>query len=254
MILIGLAVIFIVMILPKTAPLGFLSPVTKFLILVFSLFISHTFASIISSKTGNREFQALGNILMTDCNVDLFFQESEPLFKQGSRQSNLAKYILLGNGYIANGDYSKSLDLLNKALSDADVDWITEEMQLNLCHIYRNACISLVEMKQYKEAITTYSSLNKLAGSIKKSEPFKEEANKIKLLTRDYIGIFTKSKMDTTLLENTFNSSPMKYEKLLLAHLLVRYFDKIDVADKKAYYADYISSSNANCFTSLSDL
>lgn len=252
--LIFLITLFVTIIFPESSPIGFLSPVTKFLLAVFSALIAHTIAAIISSKTGNKEFQLIANILMRDCDVERFFQQSAPLLKKGSNQSNLVKYILLGNGYIAKGNFSKSLDLLDTALAESNLASMSEEMKVNLCLLYQNACISLVEMKHYKKAITTYSSLNEISQSINNSATFKEHANNIKLLTRDYVGIFTKPKMETTYLEESFNSTPTNYMKLLLANLLKRYFQKVGVKDKLAIYNDYISNHKSSCFSSLSDL
>lgn len=254
MILIFFSTLLVVFIFTDLSPIGFLSPLTKLLLFVFSLLIAHTAAAIISSKTGNKEFQSLAYILMQECDADLFFQQSGPLFKKGSDQANLAKFVLLGNGYVAQGNYSKALNLLDNALTSSDISSISEEMKANLCVVYRNACISLVETKQYKKAISTYSSLSELSQTINVSAKLMEEANNTKLLTRDYVGVFTKPTMDTTYLEESFNSSPTKYMKLLLANLLKRHFHKVGSRKKEAFYSNYISKSKTECFSSLSEL
>ncbi len=250
-VLIFLSAVFVVIIIPTTSPLGFLSPITKFLLLTLSLFVAHTLAAVISTKTGNKEFQRIASILMTDCDVNQFFAESTPLLKKGSRQSNLAKYILLSNAYLAKGDYSEVMQILEKAIQDSNVDWITEEMKHNMCHIYRNACIASVEMDQSKQAINLYSKLSDLSLTINNSANFKQDSESVKLFTRDYIGVFTKPSMDVSQLEETFSSSSSNYYKLMLAHILTRYFQKNKNNAKKNFYNDYILENKSDCFTSM---
>lgn len=250
-VLIFLSAAFVGIILPTSSPLGFLSPITKFLLLTLSLFIAHTLAAIISTKTGNKEFDRIANILMSDCNLDEFFIASTSLMKRGSKQSNLVKSILLGNAYLAKGDYTEVLQILDRSLQDSNVDWITEEMKLNLCHIYRNSCIALVETKKYKEAINMYTTLSDLAFTINKSAVYKEESEIVKLFTRDYIGVFTKPSMDISLLEETFNNESSRYMKLLISHLLVRYFQKNKNNPKKNIYNSYIIENKTECFSSM---
>lgn len=246
-----LTVALVGIILPTSSPLGFLSPISKFLLITLSLFVAHTLAAVISTKTGNKEFDRIANTLMVECNLDEFFKEATPLFKKGSKQSNLVKSILLGNAYLAKGDYQEVLNILDKSLQDSNVDWITEEMKLNLCHIYRNACIALVETEKYKEAINQYDKLSDLAFTINKSAVYKEESESVKLFTRDYIGVFTKPSMNVNDLEERFTKETSKYTKLLISHLLIRHFLKHKNNPKKSIYSTFIADNPTDCFKNL---
>lgn len=241
MIFFTLTVLVFALILPANAPAGDLTPITKLILSIFALFIAHTIAAVFASKTGNKEFQYLGHILMEECNVGLFYTLADPLYKKGSRQSNLAKYLLLGSASLAKGDFKTPLVLLESAKEDANVDWIHDDMRLNMCGIYKNVCIAMVETGAYDQAIQFYSHLKKHGELIKRNAQMKEMASEITRTTRDYIAVFAKESFEEVdYLEKAFESAATLYEKLFLAHLLQRHFDRKGDENSSSYYKQFI--------------
>ncbi|QSX09249.1 hypothetical protein J0B03_04080 [Alkalibacter rhizosphaerae] len=251
MILFALTILVFALIIPESAPAGGLTPITKLILSVFALLIAHTIAAIFATKTGNKEFQYLGRILMEECNAGRFYSMADPLYRKGSRQSNLAKYLLLGNAALAVGDFQKPLKLLESGISDSNVDWISDEMRLNMCGIFKNACIAMIEQGSPEEAIKSYSHLKKHADLIKNNARMKEQATDITRTTRDYIAVFTKPSFeDTDHLVHAFETAPTKYDKLFLAHLLQRYFSKKGDTDNHLIYQRFIHDTDNDFYFS----
>lgn len=199
------------------------NPVTRWIGIILGLVLAQMVSSAVAASLGNREFQKLAYVLLHSCDSARFFERAEPLYKKGSRQAAIIKYVLLGKGMVAEGKFEKVPELTQKAEEEANVDWLSHDMRISLCGAYANLCIASVEMGDNQTAIKTYSKLKATAEATVGNKNAYEAAQKISHSTREYVALFAKSGFnDTKLIESIIEDADTEYDRILYHYALAR--------------------------------
>lgn len=205
------------------------SVILRWVFILLGLFMAQMVSSAVASSIGNKEFQKIASELLKNCDTEAFFHKAEPLFKKGSRQTDLVKYYLVGKGYIARGEYEKAIALLDAAQEQANVDWITHDMRVSLCGVYSNACIGYVEIGDNDAAVKLYSRLKAVADATVNNRDAYAAADAMRLATRDYIAVFAKEGFDdTAALEQHIEKAKTEYERVIYHYALARLNERLD--------------------------
>ncbi|HWR22304.1 MAG TPA: hypothetical protein VN366_02405 [Feifaniaceae bacterium] len=224
------------------------SVILRWIFILFGLFLAQMVSSAAASSIGNKEFQKIASRLLKDCDAEAFFRDAGPLFKKGSRQTDLVKYYLIGKGYIAQGEYGKAVALLDAAQGQADVEWITHDMRVSLCGVYSNACIGYAETGDNDAAVRLYSRLKAVADATVNNRDAYAAADEMRLATRDYIAVFAKEGFDdTAALRQHIEKARTEYERVIYHYALARLCERVG-QQKEADRSYRYVAANGNTF------
>lgn len=204
------------------------NPVTRWIGIILGLLLAQMVSSAVAASLGNKEFQKLAYILLSDCDSTRFFDQAAPLYKNGSRQTAILKSMLLGKGFVAEGKFDMVGELSNKAEEESKVDWLTHDMRISLCGAYANLCIASVETGDNQTAIKTYSKLKAVSEAAVNNKIAYQITQKICLSTREYVAIFAKADFnDAEKIEQIIEDADTEYDRVLYHFALARMQEKL---------------------------